>query len=708
MPASTNKLYRQFSRGVITEAGPLTFPEGALSSAINVVLNRDGSVQRRLGMDYEDGFVLRVAEVGASSGFSTFMWNQAGGGSTTRVSVIQTADKLWFFNADALSTSSALLGTLDLSSYISGTKPLQFDAGNGMLFVATGESDPLLVEYNTSTGGFSVSAIEMKVRDFFGLDDGLAVDAQPVSLSTAHNYNLQNQGWPTDKIAAYKGHSGSVYPSNAQQWFLGRKDDNTFDPGQLKQQEFGTTPAPKGHFIISPFTRSASRNAATGLTTPTDEETGRPSTVAFAFQRAWWAGIESETPLDTPTSPNMTGMVFYSRVIRNKKDLSQYHQDADPTSEVDAELTEADGGYIIIPDSGKIHKIRAKSRSVIIMAENGVWEIVGGDNGFTATTNQPVKITSFGVLGADSVVDTESALLYWNRGGIYLLGPSENGDVAAQNLTQDTVQTWYNTLSQPAKRNAVGAFDPINRRVTWMYNNDPDYDGLTYRNQYDEEVVLDIVLQAFTFNSISSYSDPSPYVAGYLSSPDFLLRKEGVRTRGETVTKYLVVQVIDESTATFTFAHYRDEALRDWRSSDSIGASYSSVAETGPEILEDVMREKQTPWIVVHCKRTERNIVDNGTQLVLDNPGGLLLQAKWSWSDSAASGKWSQQYQVYRYTRPYVLATPGPFDPGYEVLSTKNRVPGSGKAVQLRFSSDGDKDFYLYGWGTNYSGNENV
>jgi hypothetical protein len=710
MPASTVKTYSRFSGGVITEAGPLTFPEDALIAGENIVLNRDGSLQRRLGMDYETGFVLREMDVSLTSAYAPFRWSGAGGSTDNQIVVVQAGQTLLLFDGNQVSTSASLLATLDLSSYISGETRLQFDRGNGLLFVATGESDPLVVEYNVGAGTFSVSAIDMKIRDFFGLDDGLAVDAQPATLSVAHDYNLRNQGWPADKITAYKAHAGSVYPSNAQQWFLGRKDDNSFDPGQLKALEFGTSPAPKGHFIISPFTRSASRNAASGLTTPTDVETSRPSTVAFAFQRVWWAGIESETPLDTPTSPNMTGMVFYSRVIRNKRDLSQYHSDADPTSEVDAELTEADGGYIILPDSGKIHRIVAKDRSVIVLAENGVWEIVGGDNGFTATSNQPVKVTSFGVLGPGSVIDAESALLYWNRGGIYLLAAGEQGGIQAINLSQDRVQTWFNSLSDAAKTNAVGAFDSVNRRVMWMYNDEDDYDGVSRPNRYNREVVLDLVLQAFTFNSISSYGDPSPYIAGYVDMPQLLLRQEGVRTRGESVTKYLVVQDVsaEDPIATVTFGWYRDESLRDWRSSDSVGTSYASYAITGYEILGDVMRNKQAPFITVHMKRTERNVVDVDGQLALDNPGGLLMQARWGWADSPASNLWQPAVRVYRYLRPYTLLSEGPFNPGLDVLTTRNRITGMGKALSLKFYSDGDKDFHLYGWAINYSGNENV
>lgn len=714
MSASTLKTYNTFVAGVITEAGPMTFPENSMLAGENIVLNREGSIQRRLGMDLEGDYVLQPVTLTATDQLTSYRWENAGGSVDYQFGVVQAGDRLLIFDASADSMSANLKTTLDLSSYVTGSKAMDFASGSGRLQIATGESNPLLVEYNVAADTFSVSEIEMKVRDFWGLDDGLAVNEQPAALTTAHNYNLLNQGWPSGKIAAYKADTNppsSVYPSNAQQWFLGRKDDLSFSPQQLKETEFGTSPAPKGHYIISPFTRSASRNTASGLTTATDTDASRPACVAFANQRVWFAGMESETPVDTETSPDLTGYVFYSRIIRNAKDFSQFHSDADPTSEIDSELIDSDGGYVIIPDAGKIHKLVAKGSSMLVLAESGIWEVLGDEGGFRATSLQVRKVSEFGCLGPSAVVDTEEVVMYWNRGGIYMLAMNESGFFLANNISENRIQTWYNSLNQSAKRSAVGIYDPVNRRVTWMYNDEELYTGQTYRNQYTAELVLDMALQAYYFNSISTNSEPSPYIAGYVSMPDFLLRKEGVRNRGESVTKYLVVQFLDTTTnsAAISFGYYRDEALRDWRSVDGAGTSYESYLITGYEIMGDIARNKQTSYVFVHCKRTELNAVVNGDgDVVPDNPSSLLMQARWDWSDSATSGKWGTPQKVYRLTRQYILEAGQPIDYGHDVIVTKNRVPGTGKALSIKFYSDGDNDFYLYGWAIQFTGRSNV
>lgn len=716
MGASTLKSYNTFVKGIITEAGPLTYPENASIDEENTVLNRDGSRQRRLGMDFEDLFVQHPVTLTADNAISSGLWNNVANSDKLDFAVVQAGTTLLVFDANGTpSTSASLVESIDLSAHISGDSPLEMQSGDGYLFLAEPGSDPLVLTYDPTDETIAVSKVEVKVRDYWGVDDTLAVDAQPTSLSSQHRYNLLNQGWPADKINAYNT-GVSAYPSNAQQWFLGRKDaDNTFDADQLKEMDFGTTPAPKGRFIISLFDRSGSREDLSGVAgLAADVDTSRPSTVAFAFQRLWLAGMQSTTPLPTTTSPNLTGMVLYSRVIRGPKDFGQMYTDADPTSETDSMLVDTDGGYVIIPDSGKIHRIVSVGASVAVFAENGVWEIRGGNAGFTAADHQVIKVSAFGALAPGAVVAVESDVLYWNKGGIYHLTQDENGFLISRNITENSIQTLYNALDQDVKRNAVGAYDPVNRKVMWLYNDQrpEDYSGLPYRNRYTKELVLDLVLQAWTKNRISVLDMPeAPHVAGYIEMPDFLLRKEGVRSRGDSVTKYVVVQFLDPlvSELGVSFGYYRSQTFRDWFTYNGVGVPFESFLLTGYEIMGDTTRPKQTPYIVTHCKRTEMVAVDDGAgNAVPDNPSGLYMQARWEWTSTGTAGRWSDVQQVYRLLRPMNLVIGQPIDYSYDVITTKSRVRGSGTALSLRFTSDGDKDFYLYGWATKFTGREHV
>ena len=55
------QLENNFTRGLITEATGLNFPENACTETYNCVFHENARVERRLGFDYEDGFEFCVS-----------------------------------------------------------------------------------------------------------------------------------------------------------------------------------------------------------------------------------------------------------------------------------------------------------------------------------------------------------------------------------------------------------------------------------------------------------------------------------------------------------------------------------------------------------------------------------------------------------------------------------------------------------------------
>ena len=710
MSASTKKEYTTFVKGLVTEAGPLTFPENASLDEENCVLNREGSRQRRLGMDFEEGYSLRSAIITDTTAVTVMRWENAANSPDFQFAVVQVGNTLQVYNANAVAISNTLVATLTIAGF-DGSAQCVGANGSGYLFITTGKTNPIYLQYNPATNAVTQGTIPLRIRDTFGVDDGLAVDVRPATLSPQRDYNLRNQGWTPVLIADYLANGGGVYPSNAMQWFLGKDADDNFSAALLNKQDFGTTPAPRGRIVIDAFARSASRLAATGVNTGTDVEEGRPSCVAFAFERVFYSGVESSILATSLAQPNMTGYVFYSRTVRTPQDFGQCHTDADPTSEVDSELVDTDGGYINIPSSGRIYGLIPKGGFMLVLAEQGIWAITGDDSGFRATNNQVVKLSDFGCINNSAIVDMEDGVMYWNRGGIYAILPNESGSLAVKNITETTIQKFYNSLSFAQKRGASGIYDPINRRVSWLFSTDPEYNGVNFRTKYTNELVLDTVLGAFYKHRIAEIGQPSPYLAGYIECPNFLTRQEGVATNVDGVTKYLTIQFIDtiSGVAAFTFAFYKDIGFRDWRSLDGVGSSYVSFLETGYEIAGDTARNKQSPYIITHFKRSEREAVSFLGNIVPLVSGSCFLQAKWDWADSGISGKWGTRQQVYRLNRPmFMPLTPGPIDYGFEVVTNKTRLPGRGRALSLRFESEEGRDFYLYGWALTMTGNTNV
>jgi hypothetical protein len=115
---NANKEYNTFAKGIITEANALNFPENASIDEANFVLNRDGSRQIRLGMDFEAGYTATAVSsmTSAAIGVSCHEWINAGNTVSNQFAVVQVGDKLLVYNADASAISSSLISTIDCIS----------------------------------------------------------------------------------------------------------------------------------------------------------------------------------------------------------------------------------------------------------------------------------------------------------------------------------------------------------------------------------------------------------------------------------------------------------------------------------------------------------------------------------------------------------------------------------------------------------------
>jgi len=126
--------------------------------------------------------------------------------------------------------------------------------------------DPVIITYDPSGNTITNSKLTLQIRDTLGIDDGLGIDERPASLAEEHEYNLYNQGWYqlrrkasagsyVDPVAEFNT-IHSEYPSNADIVWVGMVEssgDLIFDPEWLKDQTFGSSPAPRGHYIVDAF-----------------------------------------------------------------------------------------------------------------------------------------------------------------------------------------------------------------------------------------------------------------------------------------------------------------------------------------------------------------------------------------------------------------------------------------------------------------------
>lgn len=752
-----------FIKGLITEASPLTFPENASLDEDNFVLLRDGSRRRRLGMDFEEDYQsVNTGVTSPSSGdlaFSTYNWENAGGFPGRELLVVQAGANIRVFDLDTTPLSSGQI----YSNVISGadaTEPFSFDSVDGVLVVACGLGE--IFSYSFNGTSISRTSFRLLIRDFFGVEDivggsnlreGDDVSRRVFEIPFQHRYNLRNQSWGiprnigdrgedwspstlVDPIAAFVNAS-SYHPSNADSVLQalypdpsdeGNRTGDQFFPEDLRDNPVGTTLSANGHFIIDALGRGAARlfsiqrmhNQYPELdyyfsSLPSDFTPGGPSCVSQFAGRMWYAGFSGEVVDGDSLSPKMSSYVLYSKLVQSPNDLKKCYQEGDPTSKDAPDLVDTDGGFLRVDGAYRIQKLVNVGKSLMVLAQNGVWMVKGGsDYGFTANNILINKTTDKGVDSPGSVVVVDNTVVFWADDGIYHVKQNEFGDWTSENLTQTTIQTFYEEIDPIDKLYAQGAYDSYDNKIRWVYQNRPTDQAPS------RELILDVSLGAFYTATIQTVASSLPKVAAPLLVPPFrevsfddpvtvqgeqvTVNGEDVivpsRSRGQAVKETAYLTVLSLNPLRYTFSSYRDQGFRDFRSLNGTGIDAEAYLITGWNGGGDYLRNKQVPYAEFHFIRTEDGFTQDETgNLFPVNESSCIVQAQWNWADSANSNRWGREFQAYRYRRLYSPAGAGdPFDNGDLIISTRNKIRGKGKVVSFYIHTSPDKDCQLLGW----------
>ncbi len=734
------KKHFAFVGGLNTEASPLTFPPNTWADGDNVIPDIDGSIRIRKAMDFEQSYSLSSAFSDTDQANGAFVvgeWNTVGGNGNLNFLVEQRNTTVSFYiNAGTTISSTRKSFTIDLSTYkvvgnteTAGVAPISVASAYGKLIITSRDTEPLLVAYDPDTDTISVSQISLQFRDFIGSDDGLDIDERPATLSAKHNYNLLNQGWSSTHITTYFT-GATKYPSNAQMWTAGKDSTDAFDQALLDKQDFGTTPAPKGRYVLDLFNRD--RSTASGVVGITaDTESYRPTTCAFFAGRAWYGGMRSST---------IGTWIVFSQVAETDANLGKCYQDADPTSEFISDLVATDGGVIPVQDAGTLIKLIPFQNSMLAIFDNGVWQITGTSQaGFSADAYEVNRITTFGCVSSKSVVVTETGVLYWGEDAIYIINQDQLGLLKSTPITSATIQSLYDDIPMTGKLFSSGVYLASERIVYWLYNDNAGQNGITHRFKKNRLLMLDTRLKAFYTHTIESLTSLSPYLvdafvtkarststisANVVDSTSNQVIDATLNTVVVTLTpdvtaypialKFLCIAPQSATTAKTTIAEFNETdtspiCWRDWYYANTAGINFTGYVTPGYDFGENQGGDRsfQTLYVHVFMRRTETGVDASGNAL---NTSSCSLQGRWDWSDTSSGNRWSTAQEVYRHRRLWLPAAlpSATFDDGEPVVVTKNKVRGRGKALQLKFTSSADKDMQILGWAITYIGNANV
>lgn len=709
-------------KGLVTEAGELTFPEGASIDELNCILSRDGSRSRRLGVEFETANELSSFAVDPAKVFSVGQWDNPGGIAGLTFMVVQSGSTLYFFNSGQAPYSSQNIGlSVDLSAYqISGKDAsltaVQVTSISSALVVASEAINTIYLSYDGAT--ITETQINFRVRDFDWQSDicDLTEKIADADITQVRKYDTLNAGWVGNSGTATATWSGVTAPSGGgfdalqtynssrnawppltHPWYSGKNSSGSYSLSEWEKVYSGSSLIGNGRYVLDFFNKD--RNTAAGITgIPTETEASRFSSVATYASRVFYAGLSS--------SKN-SGKVLYSRIVETLKESSsctiigECYQQNDPVSEYYSDLLDTDGGVIHIPEAYNIKKLYTHNQYLYVFADNGVWVISGADNSFTASSYYVAKVSNIGIYSASSFVAAEGVPFWWSKYGIHTFAYDEtSGFPSEQNLSIQTVQTFWDDIDTNAKNRVVAAYDRVNKQIFWLYHANNE----TLINKRTRMLVLNIPLQAFYPWEIAESTDYAMglYFFDAYGSAEFedtvvdSVGADVLDSLGETVW-ITGFDLISESSTRLgllaytggfmTVALFSSKTFLDWGTE-----SYNSFVEAGHDFGGDLLLKKSAPYVTVYTRSTEE-----GYTLALEpiNPSGLYLGAYWDFKDYA-----STRQQVYKPKPTPVVNTSDLSDTGQNksVVVTRLKVRGSGRSVRLRFDSEEGKNFVLLGY----------
>ena len=563
----------------------------------------------------------------------------------------------------------------------------------------------------TIEGYREVSVVTPMVRDTAGIEEPNhpANDYMSNTLTNEHFYNLLNQGWdgvyntvdddtclpwpsgsPSTSLKIYKFYNQhTVFPSNALSWYVLKDANGDYAPTELANCALGTSLAPRGKMILNAYSLDRASVSSVTPIPPSPYADHRPEDITFFAGRLWYA---------------LDGRVLYSQIISEDTTLAEKcYQAADPTSEDVSDPIDTDGGVMNIQQCGKILRLASLGSGLCIFGDKGVVAILPGNaTGFTPTSYYQQVVSSIGTSSKRSVISVGDSIYYWSSLGIHRIAFNENGQLVSENISFGTIHTFFKNLKPISKENCVAKLNSIRNDIHFMYPTNEDSP-----KQLDSVLKLNIITGTWTPRNIPLTEISSPFIVDAIELKNTIDThpKVIVESNGETVySNNSVVKiskkeedyigfdslsyfVVDGDSMRTTFANCTNIDYKDWTIGDVNGDGYDfeSFIVTHPILFNDLYMSKQAPYITTTYKRTEEGNLFKS---------GCYMSARWDWTSNPYSYEWDSKQQTYRLPADSYLRD-RKFNEAPEYVTTKTRVRGGGKALQLKFENDGNKAFRL-------------
>lgn len=449
------------------------------------------------------------------------------------------------------------------------------------------------------------------------------------------------------------------YPSNADQWWRFKNASNVFDPATTQGNvTINSGNVPKGHYILDAFDQQ--RDTISGIPGITDvTTTARPRTGTWFQGRVWYAGADAQQPSTGDAAYyTWTENIYFSQVVQDTNSFGNCYQVNDPSSETLFDLLPTDGGVITIAGCGSVFKLWPIANGLLVFAANGVWFITGSQGiGFTANDYTITKISSVRTISGTSFVDVLGLPYFWNEESIYFVQQQQQGGLAVQSLTYNTIDTFYSQIPLTSKKYARGDYDPINYHIQWIYR-DTEADSTTTRYQFNKIMNLNTSSKAFY-----------PYTIGVSSTSEVVNGINYITHPGGSTAPDPAFKYFSSTGNAMAFAEEIDfSTYLDWGRTEA-----KAYFVTGYQIRGQAQKTFFPGYVYIFIRTN-------------NEPFAYKIQGLWDYASSGNSGRWSNQ-QVVNSTVD-----------NYAMVYKKHKIRGHGLALQLKITSVTGKPFSIMGW----------
>ncbi len=642
-----------FTKGLITEATGLNFPEHAATDTDNCEYTLIGDVLRRQGIDTEVNGVYKSFSV-AGNALSSYVWKNAGGDGETQYFVQQVGNILYFYKTSSATTaaplsSTLLLSTVTIDAFVAigntfdPTIECQFTDGNGYLFVYHPTCDPFYCTRVPDTPDtITAKIITINIRDFTGVSEpSIAVNTRPLApLSNEHLYNLLNQGWTQG--SPWRGISATPFTPS-----LGSKVFNVAAGMTVTLGDFvqiinnhdafpGLSRVPAGTILMS---GSVTAYSGTNLTVN-----------VVSFYNPFGSGTWADWQINPISSGYINSWFVAVGNYPSNADVWWYFKTsagvfspATTNSQITLNTGPAPSGHFTVNAFNQQRSLL----SAVGNADYYTWteniyfsQIVKtpADFGNCFQTNDSTSEQLFDLLPSDGGVITIQG-----SGKIYKLFPLQNALLvfAANGV-------WYITGSQgigfTANDYTIIKLSAIRSISGTSFVN---VNGLPYfRN---EEGIYAV--------------EPAKQGTGLLGTPLHQNPLEvNTLTVGTIQTFYMA-----------TFADEHNTSYRDWVAFGN-PINYISYFVTGFKLLGQGIKKFQPQYIQLYSNVDE-----------LDS--GFKIQGLWNYATNRNSGKWSSIQEIQNAGTV-----------NFSTVFNRVKIRGSGYALQFKVTSIDGKTFGIQGW----------